>query len=97
MLGDVEPDCVVVECVFVGIEALERVLVARVVTVHGGVVLVAEDYPRAGDAFSGGFDALSTHGLLLITLQLALTTSEAGSRVRRLEGKVSKRGSPSCS
>jgi hypothetical protein len=52
MLGDVEPDCVVVESVFVGIEAFQRVLVARVVTVHGGVVLVAEDYPRAGDAFS---------------------------------------------
>ena len=45
MLGNVEPDCVIVECVLVGVEALERVLVARVVPVHGGVVLVTEDYP----------------------------------------------------
>jgi hypothetical protein len=52
MLGNVEPDSVVVECVLVGIEALEGVLVTRVVAVHGGIVLVTKDYPRAGDAFS---------------------------------------------
>jgi hypothetical protein len=45
MPGDVEPDCIIIECVLVGVEALERVLIARVVTIHGGVVLVTEDYP----------------------------------------------------
>lgn len=43
IFGNVHPDGIVVKGVFVGVEALERVLVARVVAVHRGIVLVAED------------------------------------------------------
>lgn len=41
--GNVKPDGLVVEGVPVGVEALEGVLVARVVSVHGGIVLMTED------------------------------------------------------
>jgi len=43
MLGNVQPNRLVVERVLVGVEALECVLVSGVVAaVHGGVVLVTE-------------------------------------------------------
>ena len=77
ILGDVYPDGIVVKCVLVCIEALERVLVSRVIAIHGGIVLVTEDDARAGYAFPRSLCALSTHGLLLIALQLPLTASEA--------------------
>lgn len=77
VLGYVYPDGIVIECVLVCIEALEGVLVPRVISVHGSIVLVAKDDARAGYAFSRSLCALSTDGLLLITLQLPLTASEA--------------------
>lgn len=83
ILGDVYPDGVVVECVLVGIEALERVLVSRVVAVHGGIVLVAEDDAGAGYAFSRRLCALPAHGLLLVALELPLAAGEAVGWVRR--------------
>lgn len=78
ILGDVHPYGVVFKCVLVGIEALERVLVARVLAIHRGIVLVPKDDARAGDAFAGGLCALAAHGLLLVTLQLSLAAGEAG-------------------
>lgn len=73
---DIHPDSVLVKCVLVRVETLQRVLISRVIAVHGSVVLVPEDYPRAGDTFSGGFGTLSAQGLLLVALQLALTASK---------------------
>lgn len=52
MLWDVHPYGRVVKSVFVRIEALQCVVVARVVPVHGGIVLVSEYYARARYAFS---------------------------------------------
>lgn len=43
MLGNIYPDGIVVKCVLICIEALEGVLIARVIPIHGGIVLVAED------------------------------------------------------
>lgn len=75
MLGNVYPDGIVIKCVLVCIEALEGVFIARVVSIHGGIVLVAEDDARAWYAFSGSLCALPTDRLLLIALQLPLTAS----------------------
>ena len=100
MAGNVHPDGIVVECVLVGVEALERVLIARVVAIHGGIVLMSEDKPRTGDAFSGGLGALPTQRLLLIALELPLTASETVVAVSKggLEGQRGKgTRSPSCS
>lgn len=52
MLWNVQPHGLVVEGIFVRVEALQWVLVARIVPVHGGIVLMSEDYARAGDALS---------------------------------------------
>jgi hypothetical protein len=43
MLGNIQPCGLFVEGVLVGVEALQCILVTRVVAVHGSVVLVAED------------------------------------------------------
>jgi hypothetical protein len=75
MPGNVYPDGVIVKCILVCIEALEGVLIARVISIHGGIVLVAEDDARAWYAFSGSLCALPTNRLLLIALQLPLTAS----------------------
>ena len=100
MAGNVHPDGIVVESVLVGVEALERVLIARVVAIHGGIVLMSEDKARTGDALSGGLGALPTQRLLLIALELPLTASETVGAVskgglQRQRGKGT--GSPSCS
>lgn len=80
---DVEPDGLVVEGVPVGVEALEGVVVARIIAVHGGIVLVAEDDAGAGHAVTVGFAALAADGFLLVALEFALSARQAGGwRVR---------------
>lgn len=76
IFGDIHPYGIIVKCILVGVEALERVLIPRVLPVHGGIVLMAKDNARARYAFSGGFCALSADRLLLIALQLSLAASE---------------------
>lgn len=52
LFWDVHPDCVVIKSVLVCIEALECILVSRVISIHGCVVLMPEDYARARHTFS---------------------------------------------
>jgi hypothetical protein len=42
---DVHPDGIIVEGVLVRIEALQGMLIPRVIAIHRGIVLVAEDNP----------------------------------------------------
>jgi hypothetical protein len=42
---DVHPDSIIVEGVLVRIEALQRMLISRIIAIHRGIVLVAEDNP----------------------------------------------------
>lgn len=79
MSWDIHPHSVVSKRVLVGIEAFERVFVSRVVAVHRGIVLVAEDYSGAGNAISGRLGALPADGFLLVALQLPLAAGEAWS------------------
>jgi len=81
--GNIHPDRILVKRVLVGVEAFERVFITRLVTIHRGIMLVSEDYSYAGDTFSGGLSALTTQRFLLVALQLALTASKTGLRVRR--------------
>jgi hypothetical protein len=43
MLGNVHPDGVLIKSILVCVETFQGVLVSRVLAVHGGIMLMAED------------------------------------------------------
>ena len=78
IFGYIYPVDVSIECVFVGIEAVERSLITIWTGVHGCIVLVAECQTGTGLTFAVGFLAWATQGLHLVALELALTACETG-------------------
>jgi hypothetical protein len=74
---NVEPDSFLVKSIPVRVKALERVVVTRIVAIHRGIVLMAEDDARAGHTFTRSFAALAASGLLFVAFQLALATCQA--------------------
>lgn len=78
LLGDVQPDGVVAKGVLIGIEALQALLAAIAVAVHGGILLVAEDEARIEDAFAIGLGAWPADGLPFVAFQLSQAARLAG-------------------
>jgi hypothetical protein len=74
---NVEPDSFLVKSIPVRVKALERVVVTRIVAIHRGIVLMAEDDARAGHTFTRSFAALATSGLLFVAFELTLATCQA--------------------
>lgn len=72
-----DPGGVFVKSILICVKAFERFRVDRGGAVHGGILLMAEDYAGAGDAVARSLLALSAHGALLVALELALAASEA--------------------
>lgn len=78
LLGDVQPDGVVAKGVLIGIEALQALLAAIAVAIHGGILLVAEDEARIEDAFAIGLGAWPADGLPFVAFQLSQAARLAG-------------------
>ena len=81
MLWDIHPYSLVVEGVFVGIEATEGRIALRpgaaIICIHRSIVLVTKGETRTGLALTICFGTLTADGFLFITLELPLTASQA--------------------
>lgn len=79
ILGDIQPDAVLVEGVLVGIEPPQAALARGfLVLVHRRILLMPEDDAFAGPALPGGPPALGALGFSLIALQLASPARQTG-------------------
>lgn len=70
MFWDIQPYTILIKSVLIRIEAFQRAApTGRIIRVliHRGILLMAENDPFAGAAFSAAFATLRTLGLLLIT------------------------------